>query len=269
MIGHLNGVLSLLPIYGPVLLAFAMAWGGSILFRRQGWAEGLVSPLAAAVSWVALVPGGWRWVFAPRAGVEWLVAPAVGFVLSAALETRLRSRWVPVVALSFASWWLARSPMGRPEYFRVLFGALLLAWLLRRLEAQAPQRAAAAALTICFGLLLGIVPLVWILAMAVLVGCCAGVSLGGGGSSIVPGLTMVGLVAAEMAGGRLMRGSFGTVDLAFFGAIGTPVLVSPLEGVFRRRLGGAAPVGAIVAAAGIVAGMAWLVARALPAGAHR
>ena len=261
----MNGALALLPIYGPVLLALVVATGGSILFRRRGWAEGFVAPLVAAIGWVALVPSGWRWVLAPRIGVEWLFAPAIGFLIAGALGTRVRSRWVPAAGVCFASWWLAGSPMGRPEYWRVLFGALLLAWLLRRLDAQVPHRALAVMLTVCFGLLLGSAPQAWVLAMAVLAACYAGVSLGNAGSSVVSGLTMLGMVAADLAGGRLMRGSFGTVDLACLGAIGTPVLLSPLESVFRRRLGRAARPGAIIVAAGVVAGMAWLVARALRA----
>ncbi len=139
----------------------------------------------------------------------------------------------------------------------------MLAWLLGRVGAAEPRMALGVALTACFGLILGEAPANWDWALAVMAVTAAGVWFGGRDGVVPPGLTMVGLLGAELGGGRVIRGSVATVDLACLFAIGAPLLIPGMEGWLRRRSRRVARILAVaVVASGLALG-AWGVSRAL------
>jgi hypothetical protein len=195
--------------------------------------------------------------------MAYLVLPAFGFAVADMLRLRVRSRWVGVAAVSFAAWCLASAPMGRPQFWRVGFGGMVLAWLLGRVGAAEPRLALGVGLTAFFGLVLGGASANWDLALAVMSMAAAGVWLGGRNGNVPAGLTMVGLLGAELGGGRALRGSVATVDLACLFAIGAPLLIPGVEGWLRRRLGSVARILAVAVVAFGLSVVAWGVSRAL------
>ena len=261
--------LGLLPTFGPVLLALLLGWGCAFAGRRRVFA-GVAAAVGAAAGWAVLVHGGWRGIVWPRGGVEYLVLPAVGFVLAGLVGQRVQSRWVGFAGVGFAAWWLAWMPAARPEFYRVLFGAAVVAWVLGRVGAREPRLAAAVALTVAGGLVLGGAAVPWVVAELVLVAVCCGVWVGGAGhggrgqgergGAVPVGLVMVGAVGAVLASGRMVRGGLGVVDIAGVLALLAPLLVPGVE----RRLG-RLRVGGVVAVACGLAGMAWILARAVRA----
>jgi hypothetical protein len=257
-----------LPVYGPVLLALMIAWVGSFVTRRWVRLPGIWAAIGIAAGWAWLAPSiwrwaVWRWAVWPRSTVEFLVLPAVWFVVADLARLQVRSRWVGFGALCFAAWWLADSPAGRIEFWRVGFGGLLVAWLLNRVGAGEARMAVVVALTAWCGLLIGRVSAVWDESLAVLAVGGIGVRLGRRDGSVAPGLTMVGLLGADLGGGRLVRGGISSVDLACLAALGAPLLVPRVEARLRRRFGGAASIISVVLVAPCLAALTWLISRAL------
>lgn len=252
-----------LPTFGPAVLAFLVAFTGSLLSRRWRRVPAIWASVGAGAGWAGLVPMPWRWPEWSRSTLAFLVLPAVGFAVAELVRVRLRGRRIGVAAVCFAAWWLANAPMGRPQFWRVGFGGMMLAWLLGRVGAAEPRMAVGVALTAFFGLILGGATANWDWALAVMAVAAAGVWLGGRNGVFPPGLTMVGLLGAELGGGRVMRGSVGTSDLACLFAIGAPLLVPGVEGWLRRRLGSVAPILAVIVVAFGLSVVAWGVSRAL------
>ncbi len=262
MIEHLTRLSAQAPPYGAVLAAFLLAWVGSFATRRWVRVPAIWAAVGACAGWAELVPTVWRSALWPRSTPEFLVLPAVGFVLADLVRLRVRSRWVGFAAVCFAAWWLADSPAGRVQFWRVGFGGLLVAWLLDRAGASEARMTVAVALTAWCGLLIGRAPAIWDVAAAVLAVVGMGVWLGRRDGIVGTGLTMVGLLGADLGGGRLVRGGVSNVDLACFAAIGAPLVVPRVEAALRRRLGARARVVAVVVVAPCLAAAAWVISRA-------
>jgi hypothetical protein len=252
-----------LAAYLPALAAAATAGAGAMLVRRKwaAWA-GLPGAAGALAGWaLLLLPAmAWRAALWPRTMPEHLLVPALVVVLLAAVGPRLQgrlARWAPVAAAGLIGWWLAGSPAGRAEFWRVwaVFGAV--AWLLVRITAGQPARAWAAALAGWGGLAAAGSPPVLTAAGLVLVAACAPAALLGARSRHMPPLLAAAFLAmADLAVGRLPQGGLNGADLACLAALSAPALAWALEGRLGRRFRrGPAPA---VLSAVLSAGAAWV-----------
>jgi len=259
---RLPGVLA---AYLPALAAAATAGTGAILVRGKwaAWA-GLPGAVGALAGWalLLLVPAlAWRAALWPRTMPEHLLVPALAVVLLAFAGPRLQgrlARWAPVAAAGVIGWWLAGSPAGRAEFWRVwaIFGTT--AWLLVRITAGQPARAWAAALAGWGGLAATGVPPVLTAAGLVLAAACAPAALLGARSRYAsPLLAAAFLAMADLAVGRLPQGGLNGADLACLAALGAPALARALEGRLGRRLRRFGPAPAMLAAV-LSAGTAWV-----------
>jgi len=258
---RLPGVLA---AYLPALAATATAGAGAILVRGKwaAWA-GLPGAAGALAGWTLLLAPAvaWRAALWPRTMPEHLLVPALAVVLLAAAGPRLRgrlARWAPVAAAGVIGWWLAGSPAGRAEFWRVwaIFGAM--AWLLVRITAGQPARAWAAALAGWGGLTATGAPPVLTAAGLVLAAACAPAALLGVKSRYAsPLLAAAFLAMADLAVGRLPQGGLNGADLACLAALGAPALAWALEERLGRRLRRFGPAPAVLAAV-LSAGAAWV-----------
>ncbi len=194
--------------------------------------------------------------------MDGLVGAAGMLLAGAVLGVRWRSRWVSAGAAMLAAWWLAATPAARPEYWRVWFGALAAAWLLRGTGGTEPRRVWAVAAAVWGASALAGAPGAAGLAL-VLAAVAAGLWATTRGAVIPAGLSMLALVGAEIGAGRAMRGGLGVVDLACLGALATPASIAVTERAMRRRTRRAAGLIAPVLVAGLVVGAAWIGARLL------
>jgi hypothetical protein len=270
--GHAAGVmfhLNMLPAGAaqlwPGLVTAAIAAGLGRAGRRRPWVMAAACAAAAAVGWEMLAP--WSAVLWPRGAAEHLVLPALVLAAAGIASRSIRSAWLGRAAVAFGGWWLAASAAGRPEFWRVWFGACVVTWALGRAGAASPARAAAAVLSVWGAFALagassGVLA-VWLGAGLVAAGAVAGVSASGRVGIVPPGLLMVFIVGADIGLGRSMRGEAGLVDLACAGAVAAPWLSGWFERRFGRRLGAPASVVAPVAAAACVIAAAWLGVRVM------
>ncbi len=258
-----TNMVPILAAYLPALAALTVAAAGALLLRgRRGAWTAVAAATAVSVGWALLSPGV-QALWAPRGLLEHLAAPAVAVTLAAALAIRFgRPRALTGAATLFAAWWIAGAPAARPEFWRVGFAILAGTWLLHRLGAGEGRRALAAALTLWAGLVVAGAPGAWIGASLVLAGAAAGVSVGG---AMPAALLAMGIVAADVAAGRLMRGGVGLVDLVCLAAIAAPAAGGWAERALGRRLGRAGIVAAPVLVAAVAVLLAWVAARALRA----
>ncbi len=230
--------------------------------------RGRWTPAAAGalVGWAALVPASTllRAVLMPPTLVARLLLPALLAVALGFLLPVLRGRavrWAPALVLAAAGWWLAGSPAGRGEFWRVWAAVGLGGWLLSRAVRNEPARAMAAALALWAGLVVAGAPPVWIVAALVLV--AASVALLGGRLALPPVLVVVAAAAASLGAGRLVRAGLNGVDAAALATLAAPWMVPVLGVRLSGRLGRAGPVLAVPAAAALAAGVVWCVARLL------
>jgi len=258
----------LLAYAGP-LLAAGLGLLGGLLCRSKALRALLpaVGAGAALVGWAVLVPAPvlWRALLAPRFGPELLLAPAAyGLILllvAAWWRGRLE-RWAPIVIAVFAGWWLAGSPGGRGEFWRVWAATGALAWVLAKLVSGQPFRGLAAGAALWGGLALTGAPAGWAAAAAVGAGASAGLLAAGTGAVVPAGLLAALFAGADLAGGRLVRAGVSAVDLACVAACAAPLLAGVIA-PRARRLGPLGPVAAALAAAACAAGAAWIAHRAM------
>lgn len=249
--------------YGPALVALVLSAGGAAMARRWPGLATAVCAGAAAAGWAVLLGGGWRMVLWPRGVAEHVLTPALVLVGAGIVARWVRTRWLAVGVAVFAAWWMAGSGVARPEFWRVLFGGMAAAWVLTRAGVGEPRQGVAAALTVWGGLVVGGAPVVPVGVAMVLTGAVAGVAVAGREGVVPPALVMVGVLAADLAAGRLVRGGVGMVDLACLGAVGAPWLVPAMERGLGRRLRGAAGFVAPIAVAAGVVFVAWVGFRVL------
>lgn len=248
--------------FAAALTAAAVAVAGGLLVRRRPlWVPG-VAAAAALVGWGVLAGITARSVISPRLPAESLVGAAGMLLVGALLGLRWRSRWVGAAAAMLAAWWLAGTPAARPEYWRVLFGALAAAWLLRGTGGGEPRRAWAVGAAVWGASALAGAPAAAGLAL-VLATVAAGLWLTTPGGAIPAGLSMLALAGAEVGAGRALRGGIGVVDLACLGALAAPASIAAVERALQRRTRRGAGFVAPALVAGFVAGAAWIGARLL------
>ena len=241
---------------GPASALVGAGVGVIAMRRRPAWVPGVVA-VAAAAGWAVIAASGatWRMVVWPRTMVEQLVLPALVLGASAGFG---RSRWAGFAGLWFAAWWLAGAGPVGPAFWRVLFGALLVAWVLVRLGGREPERAAACGLSIA-GAGLSTGAEAWVGVGLAVAGAALGARLAGRAAMMPAGIGMIAIVGAEIGAGRLLRGGIGVMDYACLGAMGAPGLVPlvarRLDRVGGRRMAWAAPgvVASLVAGAAILA----------------
>lgn len=253
--------------YHAPMLAGAAALLLVLLTRASGRSvlAAVAGPLAVAVGWAAvLLPAGWRIVLQPRTVAEHLALPALAAVTVAVLLPYARGRWAAVLPVLLAvggGWWLAGSPAGRPEFWRVWAFAAVLAWGLARMVGPDAAKAASAALALWGGLFVVGAPIVW-QAIASVLAAAAAVLLAGRPPPPVAALAILvatAAAAASLGAGRLVRGQLGAVDAACIAALAAPLLVPMLV----RRMGRAGWLAPFLAACA-VAVVAWAAARIVP-----
>ena len=249
--------------YLPALAAAAVAGAGAVAARRRwaAWA-GLPGAAGALAGWALLMPAlGWRSAVQPRTMPEHLLAPALAIVLLAAAGPRLHgrlARWAPVGVAALCGWWLARSPAGRMEFWRVwaIFG--VAAWLLARVSAGQAARTWAVALAAWGGLAATGAPSALTAPGLVLAAALVPSALLGAETGYAPALTaLIFLADADLALGRLPQGGVNGADLVCLAALGAPVLAWALERRPGRWLRRSGPVVAIISAL-LSAGAAWV-----------
>jgi len=80
----------------------------------------------------------------------------------------------------------------------------------------------------------------------------------------LPAAAMAGLIgAAELGGGRLLRGRVNVVDVVCVLALAAPVVARMIEGRLGKRLGRFGGAVGACAGAAVVVGVEWVVRRAL------
>ncbi len=258
------------------LVAFAVSLAGALACRRAR-AAWLPAVTAASVlaGWAVLVPGGgWaRVASAPRLGPEVLVGVAAACVLAAgyaAWRGGRMSRWLAVGLAGLAGWWLARAGAGAGDFWRVLFGVAGLTWVVSRVVCGQAAGGLACALALWGGLALAgstmvgpaLVGPALVGPALVAAGAWAGLVLVPGAG--LPAAAMAGLIgAAELGGGRLLRGRVDVVDVVCVLALAAPVVARMIEGRLGKRLGRFGGAVAACAGAAVVVGVDWVVRRAL------
>lgn len=256
---------SVLQAYAAPLLALAvaLACGGA---TRWGLPVGAAGAAALLVGWAALMPSSIRRALWPSATPAFLVLPALVAVLLGVARPMLGARlerWSPAGLAVFVGWWLAWTPAGHGEFWRVWLAVGLLAWLLSRSMAQQAVRGLAAALALWGGLVaVGAEP-VWIGAALVAVAAAAGLLVAGPGAVLPPAL-LAGLAAAPVLGaGRLVRAGLNGIDCAALAACAAPLLAAGLLPRVGKRFGRFGPVVTALAGATLAVGLAWGAARLL------
>ena len=248
----------------PALIALALAAAGAALTRRRwaAWA-GLPGAAGTLAGWAALLPPAlaWRAALWPRTMPDHLLLPAAAVALAAAAGPRLRgrpARWVPVVAAGFTGWWLAWSPAGRAEFWRVWAAVAAASWLLARLSAGQPSRAWAAALAGWGALAAMGVPAVLTAPGLVLAAGLAPAALLAQKPGPAPAMLVAAFLAvADLSVGRLPAGGLNGPDLACLAALAAPAAAWALQGRLGRRASRIGPAPAMVAAV-LCAGSAWV-----------
>lgn len=254
--------------YAAPLLALAVAALGTLLCRdksRRQWIPA-VGALAALLGWAALSPlhGLPRLAWSPRNGPELLILPAAAACLASLAAVLLRlGRVVPVGLALLTGWWLATSPAGRAEFWRVSIITALLCWLLSRLVAGQPARGLGAALALYGGLALTGAPPAWLGAAMAGAAVWLGLLAGGPGAAAPAPVLVASIVAANLAAGRAVRGGLNLVDLTCLAACAVPPVAAWVAGRLGKNLGRVGPALAAVLAAAVAVGCAWIANRVL------
>ncbi len=266
----LSGVLY---AYLAPLLALAVTLAGSLVCRAKSLRPLLpmVGALGLLAGWAALLPLAFaaRAALAPRGVPEALLLPAAAALLAglAAFWGRARlDRWAGIALAVFAGWWLASSPAGRPEFWRVWAAVGVVALLLSRSVAGQPARSLAAMLALWGGLVVAGAPPGAIGAALVAAGAAAGLLVAGplvaGPGGVLPAALAASVVAgADLASGRLVRGGLNAIDLACLAACAAPLAAQLVTARLGKRLGRVGPLVSALAGAAAAVGCAWLAAR--------
>ena len=167
------------------LTALLVSIGGRLMARRWRWGLPAVCAGASLAGWVILAPGGWRELVWPRGALDHLVIPALALAVAGLLQARLRTRWLGVAVVLFAAWWMAGVEVARPEFWRVWFAGLLVAWTLTRAGAGEASRGLSVALAMLGGMVLAGAGSLWIEAALVLAAASLGMMASGAGK-VVP-----------------------------------------------------------------------------------
>lgn len=256
--------MSLLASHAAALAALAVTLAGSLLLgRRPAWLPAAAA-LALALGWFWLAGFASRGLWTPHRIPDLLLAPALASALVAAAVASGRHRRLLLVADAvFAGWWIARAGVGTADFWRAWLAVALLAWAVGRIVAGEAARGLALALALWGGLSITGAGSAALVAAAAWVGLCVA-----GKGAVVPAAAMAALIgAADIAGGRLLRGRLDATDLACLFALAAPAIADAL----LRRTGRAGnrffAVMASVLAAAILTGLVWIVARAAFGGA--
>ncbi len=259
-----------LQAYAGPLAAFVLALLGALLCRgkaRQGWVPAMAAG-AALVSWALLLPaaGVLRAALSPRSGPEMLLMPAGASVLAMSVWPAGRGwlgRAVLVLLAVFAGWWLAQTPAGRVEFWRVGFAITVLALAFPWLLAARPARGLACGLALWGGLVVAGAAPGWIGAALAGAAVWAGLLAAGQGAAL-PASAMAALVGgADLVAGRLVRGGLDGADLACVGALAAPLVAGSVQGRIGKRAGPAGPVAAAAVGAACGVAGAWVLGRVL------
>lgn len=258
-----NGFPGFWAVYqAPVLAAVVAAL--AVLLRRATPGRWDAAAVGVAVGWALLVPLSAlaRALFAPRAPVDYLLLPSL-VAMAAGLALPVlgarAARWAGVTVPVAVGWWLAGSPAGQREFWRVWAVVALAGVLLSRGVRTDPGRAVAAALALWGGLVAAGAPPVWIAAALVL--AAAGAVLAAGSMALPPVLVVAAGAAASLGAGRLVRGGLNGVDLAALAALAAPLLAAALQSRAGRRLGRAGGVLVPAGAAALLALAVWCAVR--------
>ena len=247
------------------LLAFAVALAAPWIGR--GKAVPAVGAIALLAGWGYML-GEYalpRALWAPHRGAEVLLgAAAVSAGVAAALVWRggRNRRLLLGLDAAFAGWWVAHVGVGEADFWRVGFVVLVLSLWLGRVVRDETQRGLAMALTLLGGLSVTQGGAVWITAAAVAAASWAGLlAMGKGG--VLPAAPMAALIgAADLAGGRALRGRVDGMDLACVSALVAPLVAGALARRFSARTNRFLTVLAAVSTAGALSVLVWLVRRA-------
>ena len=229
----------------PGVVAFVLSLVGTVVSRRaEGRWPGVVAGVVAGavlVGWMLLVPVPRAWVM-PRVVMEHLVLPSFVALVGAVAAGWVRGRllgWVGVVVLGVAAWSLAGSGVGRVEFWRVWFGVVGVAWLLRAGGARVVGRGVLVGATLLLGLLLSGAALVWSGVALVLFGAWLGVVLLRPGAVAGVVVLAAGIVAVDLGTGVVVRGRVGFMDLVCVAAMLAPGAAGGVERLMGRFGAGA------------------------------
>lgn len=256
-----------LTLYAAPIAAFLVALVLPLLGRGQAWVAA-TGGAALFVGWALLLPISLlpRVVWAPHRGVETLLAPALACAVSAALlawRGSNRPRLEAVLLAVFTGWWVARDGVGTVDFWRVWFGVAALAGLIGRIAAGRADRMLVLALALWGGLTVAATGAVWQLAALVATACAAGL-VGAGAGTAVPAAAIAALLgAADLAGGRLLRGHLDGTDLACIAALAAPFVADAASARLGRMSDRVAAVSSSVIGAAITVAAVWLLRRAL------
>ncbi len=265
----LHTVLAWLEAHAALLVAFVVALAGGWAGAGRGKAARAFVPAiaaAAALAGWALLAGAPRGLWAPHRGIEVLAGAAAASALLAAVQVwrgGRNRRLLLGLDAAVAGWWVAHAGVAAADFWRVGFGVVLLSIWLGRVVRGDALRGLAMALALWGGLAIAAAPANWLGAAAVAAACWAGLlAMGRGG--FVPAAPMAALIgAADLAGGRALRGRVDATDLACFSALVAPLLA---HAVARRRGAKSDRFLAIMAVLCTAAGLSalvWLLKRAI------
>lgn len=262
-----HSFISAMSLYGGPLAALLITLAVPLAVRGKAWADA-AAPAALFVGWALLLRASQlpRAIWAPSHGVETLLAPALACLAGVALLAWRGGRQARLIASGlavFAGWWVARESVGRPDFWRVWFGIGVLAYVVSRIMQGRADRALVLTLALLGCVAVAGTGSAWLLAAAVAAAAAAG--LGAAGlSAALPAAAVAALIgASELAGGRLLRGRVGLIDLACLAALASPFIADLAE----RRLKRLPPqVSAVLSRAigvGAAVAMTWVLRRAM------
>jgi hypothetical protein len=258
--------LLVMPYAGPLLAAGA-ALLGALLCRAKARRPLLpaVGALAALAGWAAMLPRATVLQAASETRTDpglLLLPGVVAVTLSLLGVWAQRQRFAALVLVIVVGWWVAGSPAGKPEFWRVCAATILVGAVLSGGTAREPSRGLASAVALWGGLLLTRAASGWAAAALTAAGAWAGLLAAGQGAVIPAGLMAGLVVAADLAGGQLVRGSVRGADVACVLACAGPYVAGGI-GAHARKLGRAGPALAGLAAGLLLAGLAWAAQRAI------
>lgn len=258
---------SALSLYGGPLAALLIALAVPLAARGKAWADA-AAPMALLVGWALLLRMSQlpRAIWAPSRGVEALLAPALACLAGIALlawRGGRQARLIAIGAAVFAGWWVARENVGLADFWRVWFGIGVLAYLLSRIMQGRADRALVLAGALLGGLAVAGAASAWLMAAAVAAAAATGLGAAGV-SAALPAAALAALIgASELAGGRLLRGRVGLVDVACLAAMAAPFIADLAAARLKRLPPRVSAVLSRAIGVGVAVGMTWVLRRAL------
>ena len=252
-----------LSAYAAPLAALLVALTLPLGLRGKSWVA-VAGPFALFAGWALLLPlarlpGA---VWAPHRGPETLLTPALASVVGVALLALRGGRpllWAGATS-AFAGWWMAHASVGAGDFWRVWVGIGALAWLVSRVVQGRPDRLLIVAGALWGGLAVAGAPPAWLAAALVVAAAGAGLAAVGGEAAVSAALAaLIGGIA--LAGGKLIQGRIGLVDVACGVAMAAPLLADWASGRFGSLPARVAAVLSRVAGATVAVGIVWVVRR--------